>query len=253
LNKHSHPVQHTTIDMAPKVLFVLSSHSKLGDTGKPTGWYLPEFAHPYEVLAPHVEIVVASPAGGEAPLDPSSVEASKDDAKAVHFLKTKEALWKNTKKLSDFLGHAKEFEAIFFVGGHGPMFDLATDETSHKLINEFFEDNKIIAAVCHGPAALTHVKLSSGGYLLDGQRVTGFSNTEEDTVQLTSAMPFKLEDALNKASGGHYEKAASDWGEKVVVARDGRLITGQNPASATGVGQAIYDAIFGELTTKDEI
>jgi len=237
----------------PKVLFVLTSHSKLGDTGKPTGWYLPEFAHPYEVLAPHVQVVVASPAGGEAPLDLNSVEAFKDDVKSTNFLKTKEALWKNTEKLSSFLGHAKEFEAIFYVGGHGPMFDLATDPVSHQLINEFYTDNKIISAVCHGPAALTHVKLSTGGYLLDGQRVTGFSNSEEDAVQLTSAMPFSLEDALNKASGGHFEKASSDWGEKVVVARGGRLITGQNPASATGVGQAIYDAIFGELTTKDEV
>lgn len=133
------------------------------------------------------------------------------------------------------------------------MWDLATDETSHKLINEFYTHNKIVSAVCHGPAALTHVKIPGGGYLLDGQAVTGFSNTEEDAVGLTAAMPFSLEDELNKASGGKYVKAAQDWAAKVVVARDGRLITGQNPASASGVGQAIYDAIFGELTTKDEI
>jgi putative intracellular protease/amidase len=132
------------------------------------------------------------------------------------------------------------------------MWDLANDETSHKLINEFYTHNKIVSAVCHGPAALTHVKLSTGEYLLDGQPVTGFSNTEEDAVGLTAAMPFKLEDALNKASGGKFVKASQDWGEKVVVARNGRLITGQNPASASGVGQAIYDAIFGELTTRDE-
>jgi len=225
----------------------------MGDTGKPTGWYLPEFAHPYDVLKDHVKITIASPAGGEAPLDPSSVEASKDDKISVNFLKNSEPLWKTTEKLETFLGRAGEFEAIFFVGGHGPMFDLATDETSHKLINEFYTKNKIVSAVCHGPAALTHVKLASGGYLLDGQPVTGFSNSEEDAVGLTSAMPFKLEDALNKASGGKYVKASEDWGKKVVVARDGRLITGQNPASAAGVGQAIYDAIFGELTTKDEI
>jgi len=243
--------------MAPKVLFVLTSHDKMGNTGKPTGWYLPEFAHPYEVLAPHVSIVVASPKGGAAPLDPSSVEASKDDAVSQNFLKTKEAIWKNTEKLSSFLGKAGEFEAIFFVGGHGPMFDLATDETSHKLINEFYIRNKIVSAVCHGPAALSHVKITDGpdasSYLLAGQPVTGFSNSEEDAVNLTSAMPFKLEDKLNEASGGKYVKAAEDWGQKVVVARGGRLITGQNPASAGPVGQAIYDAIFGELTTKDEV
>lgn len=239
----------------PKVLFVLTSHDKMGDTGKPTGWYLPEFAHPYEVLEPHVQITVASPAGGAAPLDPSSIDASKDDSTSVKFLKTKEKLWKDTEKLEGFLGRAGEFEAVFFVGGHGPMWDLATDATSHKLINEFYTHNKIIAAVCHGPAALTHVKLSSaeGGYLLDGQAVTGFSNTEEEAVGLTKAMPFSLEDALNKASGGKYVKAEKDWGAKVVVARGGRLITGQNPASAGGVGQAIYDAIFGEETTRDEL
>jgi len=239
--------------MAPKVLFVVTSHAQLGDTGKPTGWYLPEFAHPYDVLKDHVKITVASPKGGEAPLDPSSVEASKDDKISVNFLHKEETLWKNTEKLEKFLGHAGDYEAIFFVGGHGPMFDLATDATSHKLINEFYSHNKIVAAVCHGPAALTHVKLASGGYLLDGQPVTGFSNTEEDQVGLTSAMPFSLEDALNQATGGKFVKASEPWGPRVVVARDGRLITGQNPASAAGVGQAIHDAIFGELTTKDEI
>jgi len=171
----------------------------------------------------------------------------------VNFLHKEETLWKNTEKLEKFLGHAGDYEAIFFVGGHGPMFDLATDATSHKLINEFYSHNKIVAAVCHGPAALTHVKLASGGYLLDGQPVTGFSNTEEDQVGLTSAMPFSLEDALNQATGGKFVKASEPWGPRVVVARDGRLITGQNPASAAGVGQAIHDAIFGELTTKDEI
>lgn len=109
------------------------------------------------------------------------------------------------------------------------MFDLATDATSHKLINEFHQHNKIISAVCHGPAALSHVKLSDGsGYLLDGQRVTGFSNEEEDQAGLTSLMPFSLEDELNKASGGHFEKAEKAWGEKVVVARGGKLITGEH-------------------------
>jgi len=233
--------------MAPKVLFVLTSHDKMGNTGNPTGWYLPEFAHPYEVLAPHTEITIASPLGGAAPLDPSSVEAFKSDAVSVKFLKDRESLWKNTEKLSSFLGMAGEFEAIFFVGGHGPMFDLATDETSHKLLNEFYTHNKIISAVCHGPAALTHVKLPSGGYLLDGQPVTGFSNTEEDAVGLSSAMPFSLEDKLNEATGGKFEKAKEDWSSHVVVARGGRLITGQNPASAGPLGEKVYEAIFGDL------
>lgn len=237
----------------PKVLFVVTSHDKMGDTGKPTGWYLPEFAHPYEVLSSQCEIVVASPQGGEAPLDPSSVEAFKNDAISTKFLSHHENLWKNTHKLSEFVGKAKDFEAIFFVGGHGPMYDLATDATSHKLINEFYDHNRIVSAVCHGPAALAKVQVSDGKYLLDGQKVTGFSNAEETSVGLMAAMPFSLEDELNKASGGHYVKAENAWGEKVVVSREGRLITGQNPASATGVGQAIYDAIFGQLTTKDEV
>jgi len=224
----------------------------MGETGKPTGWYLPEFAHPYEILKDHVQITIASPNGGEAPLDPSAVEASKDDKVSINFLKNNKELWNNTEKLDKFLGHAGEFEAIFFVGGHGPMWDLANDSTSHRLINEFYDHNKIVSAVCHGPAALAHVKLSSGDYLLHGHSVTGFSNSEEDAMGLTAAMPFKLEDALNTASGGKFVKASQDWGEKVVIARGGKLITGQNPASASGVGQAIYDVIFGDLTTKGE-
>ncbi|MCJ1391290.1 hypothetical protein MMC18_004153 [Xylographa bjoerkii] len=233
----------------PKVLFVLTSHSKLGDTGKPTGWYLPEFAHPYDVLAPHTHITIASPAGGEAPLDPSSID--KSDKSSTAFLENKEALWKQTEKLSSFVGRAKEFDAIFYVGGHGPMFDLATDETSHKVIREFYEAGRIVAAVCHGPAALVNAKLSDGSYLIGDSPVTGFSNDEEDAVGLTSAMPFQLETELNKNSGGHFQKAKEAWAEKVVIAKGGRLITGQNPASAKAVGEAIYEAIFGELVSKN--
>jgi len=133
------------------------------------------------------------------------------------------------------------------------MFDLAKDETSHKLINEFWAHNKIISAVCHGPAAFAYVKLPSGQYLLSGQSVTGFSNAEEDQVGLSAAMPFMLEDQLNTASGGKFVKAAESWGPKVVVSGGGRIITGQNPASAGPIGQAIYDGIFGELTTRDEV
>merc|ERR1712098_274013 len=228
LNPRIHILHYTTTKMSsqPKVLFVLTSHDQMGNTGKPTGWYLPEFAHPYHVLSPH---------------DPSSVEASKEDDVSVKFLKENENLWKQTEKLDSFLGRAGEFDAIFFVGGHGPMFDLATSTTSHKLINEFASQNKIVSAVCHGPAALAYVKTSSGSYLLDGHAVTGFSTSEEDAVGLTSAMPFILEDQLNVASGGKFEKAGADWGEKVVVS--GKIITGQNPASASGVGQAILKAI----------
>jgi len=230
--------------MAPKVLVILTSHDKIDALGKPTGWFLPEFAHPYAVLAPHTEIIVASPKGGEAPLDQGSVEAYKEDASSVDFLKNKSSIWKNTEKLENFLGRANEFDALFVPGGHGPMYDLATDPTSQKVIAEFASANKIVAAVCHGPAAFINVKLPSGEYLLSGAKVTGFSNAEETAVGLMEAMPFSLEDKLNAASGGKFEKASEDWGDHVVVERGGKLITGQNPASATSTGKAIYNAIF---------
>jgi putative intracellular protease/amidase len=133
------------------------------------------------------------------------------------------------------------------------MFDLTDDPVSHKLVNEFYAANKVVSAVCHGPCALAHVKLPSGSYLLDSEPVTGFSNLEEDALQTSSAMPFSLEDELNKVSGGKYEKAKELWAPHVVLGCGGRLITGQNPASAAGVGQAVCDAIYGKETTKDEI
>ncbi|MCJ1473716.1 hypothetical protein MMC13_002367 [Lambiella insularis] len=232
----------------PKVLFVLTSHAKMGNTGKPTGWYLPEFAHPYEVLSPHAQITIASPAGGEAPLDPASID--KSDKVSAEFLEHKESLWKRTEKLSSFVGRAKEFDAVFYVGGHGPMWDLATNETSHQVIREFYESGRIVSAVCHGPAALVYAKLSDGSYLIGDSAVTGFSNDEEDAVGSTSAMPFKLEDELNKISNGHFQKAKDAFGEKVVIAKGGKLITGQNPASAKLVGEAIYEAISGGVISK---
>lgn len=224
----------------PSILFVLTSHNQLGDTGKPTGWYLPELAHPYHVLHNKANITVASPKGGEAPLDPASVEAAKDDV-SVNFLKNDEKVWKTTQKLSDFAGKANDFDAIFYVGGHGPMFDLANDPTSQQIIKEFWEAGKIVSAVCHAPAVFYNVKLSDGSLLVAGKEVTAFTNAEEEQVGLTKAVPFLPEDALQKASGGKFVKADQPWGEKVVVS--GKLITGQNPASATGVGEAIAKAL----------
>jgi putative intracellular protease/amidase len=156
-------------------------------------------------------------------------------------LKNDEKVWKTTQKLSDFVGKAKDFDAIFYVGGHGPMFDLVDDPTSQQLIKEFWEADKIVSAVCHAPAVLYDVKLSDGSLLIAGKEVTAFTNVEEEQAGLTKAVPFLPEDALNKASGGKFVKAAEPWGEKVVVV--GRLITGQNPASATGVGEAIAKAL----------
>ena len=228
--------------MAPKVLVVLTSHDQLGSSGKPTGWYLPEFAHPYDVLVENgAEITVVSPKGGSAPIDQSSIEAFKEDKSSVNFLNNKKSVYEQTGKLSDVAGKAAEFDALFVPGGHGPMFDLAVDTTLQKLIADFYEAGKPVAAVCHGPAAFVNVKLSNGSHLLEGKQVTAFSNAEEDTMKLSEFMPFMLETKLNEASGGKYVKAAEQWGEKVVV--DGNVITGQNPASAKGLGEALAKAL----------
>ncbi|KAK6525589.1 hypothetical protein TWF281_010645 [Arthrobotrys megalospora] len=216
----------TTKPAAVKVLVVLSSHEHLGNTGKRTGWYLPEFAHPYFVLEPHVSFTIASPRGGPAPLDPSSVEAFKDDPLSQKFLTENDVLWNKTEMLFKFLGKANLFDALFYVGGHGPMFDLAVDATSQALIKEFYEKGKIVSAVCHGPAAFVNVKLTDGEHILQDQPVTGFSNHEEDSVGLSNAMPFMLEDVLDKASRGKFEKSDQPWAPHVAVGRGGRLITG---------------------------
>ncbi|KAF7155959.1 hypothetical protein CNMCM6106_007871 [Aspergillus hiratsukae] len=233
--------------MAPKVLVVLTSQDKIPFNGHPTGWYLPEFAHPWEVLHDKVELVIASPKGGEAPLDPSSVKAFENDPVASKFLNEQKSLWTNTVKLSDVLPKVSEFDAIFYVGGHGPMFDLHSDETSIALIEAFSAAKKPIAAVCHGPTVLLKAKAPSGVPLLSACTVTGFSNTEEDQAQMSSVMPYMLEDELQKVTGNRYVKADEPWGEKVVVSKaagtGATVITGQNPASATGVGKEILRAL----------
>lgn len=199
----------------------------------------PEFAHPYyDFVNANVEVVVASPKGGESPLDQASVEMFKGDEESVKFLNEKKQIWEQTTPLKEFLGKASEFDAVFYPGGHGPMFDLVNDETSIKIIEEFYKAGKPVAAVCHGPIVFTQVKID-GKPLLEGREATGFSNSEEDAVQLTSAMPVLLEDEIKRV-GGKYVKA-DDWAEKSVV--DGQVITGQNPASAHAVGKAILKAI----------
>ncbi|KAK0270717.1 hypothetical protein LTR35_013999 [Friedmanniomyces endolithicus] len=227
--------------MAPKVLIVLSSHDKLGDTGKKTGWYLPEFAHPYYKLEGKADLTIASPKGGAAPLDESSVEAAKDD-ESTKFLREKESLWKNTEKLSSFLGKADQFDAIFYVGGHGPMFDLAVDKDSQQLIKEFYEAGKIVSAVCHGPIVFANVKLSDGSYLVKDQQMTGFTNEEEEQAGLTKVLPFLLEDKV-KENGAKFTKT-DPWGAYVVKGvKNDKFITGQNPASAAPIGEALVAAL----------
>ncbi|ROV91675.1 hypothetical protein VMCG_09242 [Cytospora schulzeri] len=228
--------------MAPKILVVMTSHAEMGNSGKPTGWYLPELSHPYDVFVKAgAEMTFVSPKGGVSPLDPASVEMFKSDPSAANFLENHRDIWENTKPLSEFTNAADTFDAVFVPGGHGPMYDLYTDKTSQKIISDFASKGKVVAAVCHGPAALINVTLADGTPLLKGKECTGFSNVEEDQVQLTPYMPFLMETELGKVSGGKYVKAAEPWGEKVVVS--GNVITGQNPASAHKIAEEVVKAL----------
>lgn len=203
------------------------------------GWYLPEAAHPYFELVDHVEIVFASPNGGKAPLDPGSIEPFKDDAQSQAFMNEKRSLWENTEKLSTFKGRASEFAALVYIGGHGPVWSV-DDEEMQALSAEFWEAGKVVSGVCHGPIVLAKVKLSDGSYLVKGHEMTALSNAEEDSIKLLKHMPYNVETLLQEY-GAKYSKADSIWGEKVV--QSGRLITGQNPASASAFGRAILKAI----------
>lgn len=210
------------------ILMVLTSHDKLGNTGKKTGFWLEEFAAPYYAfLDAGVNITLASPAGGQPPLDPSSdtEDAQTKDTKRFKDDKDAQERLANTKKLADV--KAEDFDSVFYPGGHGPLWDLVVDKNSIELIESFVKQDKPVAFVCHAPAALKNVKID-GEYLVKGKKVTGFTNTEEEGVQLTDVVPFLLEDVL-KANGGDYQKGA-DWESYVV--EDGLLITGQNPASS---------------------
>jgi len=219
-----------------KVLIVLTSHSELGDTGKKTGFWVEEFAAPYYELADAgAEITLTSPKGGQPPIDPSSQLAAAQTKFTHRFdkdgpLKQKLA---HTLKLSDV--NASDYDAVFYPGGHGPLWDLTKDTNSVALIEAFLQQGKPVAFVCHAPCALLNVKLPDGSLLLNGKNVTGFSDTEEAAVKLTKVVPFLLEDELNKA-GGHYSKG-SDWG--VYVQTDGLLITGQNPASSAEAAKVL--------------
>ena len=221
------------------ILMVLTSHDELGDTGKKTGFWLEEFAAPYYAfLDAGATVTLASPAGGQPPLDPSS-DTEDTQTKDTTRFKADENAQKHlatTKKLADM--KSDDFDTVFYPGGHGPLWDLAVDENSIALIETFIKQNKPVAFVCHSPAALKNVKID-GEYLVKGKTVTGFTNTEEDAVGLTDIVPFLVEDAL-KANGGHFEKAA-DWESYVV--EDGLLITGQNPASSEDAAQQLLNKL----------
>ena len=211
------------------VLFVLTSHSALGNTGKKTGFWVEEFAAPYYVISDKgVNVTIASPMGGQPPVDPKSEAPDAQTAATKRFyadaaLQEKLA---HTKKLADV--SAADFDAVFYPGGHGPMWDLYDDKHSITLIQNFWAAGKPVAAVCHAPAALLNVKNEKGEPLVKGKKVTGFTNSEEEGVQLTNVVPYLLEDEL-KAKGGNYS-SGNDW--SVYVVEDGMLITGQNPASS---------------------
>ncbi|MGP5203348.1 type 1 glutamine amidotransferase domain-containing protein [Psychrobacter aquimaris] len=223
------------------ILMVLTSHDKLGDTGKKTGFWLEEFAAPYYAfIDAGVNVTLASPAGGQPPLDPSSDTEDTQTKDTKRFKEDSDAQKQlaNTKKLADM--KAEDFDSVFYPGGHGPLWDLAVDKNSINLIETFVKQDKPVAFVCHSPAALKNVKID-GEYLVKGKTVTGFTNSEEDAVGLTDVVPFLVEDAL-KANGANYEKAA-DW-ESFVV-EDGLLITGQNPASSEEAAKRLINKLKG--------
>ena len=219
-----------------KILMVLTSHDQLGDTGKKTGFWLEEFAAPYYALKDAgADIVLASPKGGQPPLDPKSDEPDaqtdatrrfKDDPEGQKALGA-------THRLADI--QAGDYDAVFYPGGHGPLWDLAEDKTSIALIEAFASADKPVAAVCHAPGVLRHVKGADGEFLVKGRKVAGFTNGEEEAVGLTDVVPFLVEDML-KANGGDYQKGA-DFAPFVVT--DGKLITGQNPASSEEAAKAL--------------
>lgn len=218
------------------ILMVLTSHDRLGDTGKKTGFWLEEFAAPYYVFKDAgATITLVTPKGGQPPLDPVSDEPDAQTAATDRFGKdtAAQAALASTGKLADIKSEA--FDAVFFPGGHGPMWDLAEDRDSIALIEQMHAAGKPVAAVCHAPAVLRHPKGSDGAPLVKGRSVTGFTNTEEAAVGLTEVVPFLIEDML-KANGGIYTKK-EDWASYVLT--DGHLVTGQNPASSEAAAKAV--------------
>lgn len=213
-----------------KILFVVTSHGEMGNSGRKTGFYLPELAHPYNVLSKKgFAIDIASPKSGAAPID--GMDQADETSRA--FLEKHSKEIKNTKGLSDV--KASDYAAVLLVGGHGTMWDFPDNASLAGLIRSIYENGGVVAAVCHGPAGLVNVKLADGKYIVSGKNVTGFTNGEEKEIKLDSVVPFLLESRLTQ--DGAKFKQAPNWQVNVVV--DGRLVTGQNPASAEGVGTEV--------------
>jgi putative intracellular protease/amidase len=225
-----------------KILMVLTSHDQLGDTGRKTGFWLEEFAAPYFVFRDaDVQLTLASPKGGQPPIDPKSDVPENQTPAMARFKqdKTAQEALSQTVKLADV--KSQDFDSIFYVGGHGPMWDLAESPVSIALLESFYNSGKPIALVCHSPGVLRHVTYK-GAPLVKGKRVTGFTNGEEAAVQLTNVVPFLVEDEL-KSLGANFEKVP-DWQPFSIV--DGRLITGQNPASSTSAAEALVNLLTAE-------
>lgn len=228
---------------AGKVLFVVTSHDKLGNTGEKTGFWIEEFATPYYYLTDKgVEVTIASPKGGQPPIDPKSEQPDYSTPATKRFYNDKETQKKLSTTIALSSVRAEDYDAIFYPGGHGPMWDLAEDKKSAQLIESFYNSNKPVALVCHGPAALRNAKDKNGNPLVKGKKVAAFTNTEEEAVQLTKVVPFSLEDML-KSNGANYTRG-NDWQSFAVA--DGLLITGQNPASS----EAVAEKLLGMLKTK---
>lgn len=223
-----------------KILMVLTSHDQLGNTGAKTGFWLEEFAAPYYAFKDAgAHITLASPLGGQPPLDPKSDDPASQTEATLRFKAdtAAQAVLASTLKLKDM--SAADFDAVFYPGGHGPLWDLAEDANSIALIETMLNAGKPVAAVCHAPGVLRHPKTPAGASVVTGKQVTGFTNTEEEAVGLTKVVPFLVEDMLVQ-EGGIYSKVA-DWQPYVIT--DGLLITGQNPASSEPAAQALLKAL----------
>lgn len=223
-----------------KILIVLTSHSDLGNTGEKTGFWVEEFAAPYYVLADAgAELTIASPKGDQPPVDPRSEAPEAQTAATKRFYSDNDLIDKvaHTVKLSEV--NEADFDAVFYPGGHGPLWDLATDVQSIALIENFYKHDKPVALVCHAPAALINVKAPDGEPLVKNKEVTGFSNSEEEAVKLTKVVPFLLEDEMKKL-GGIYS-SGPDWG--VYIKTDGMLVTGQNPASSEAAAKQLLELL----------
>ncbi|AVJ27879.1 type 1 glutamine amidotransferase domain-containing protein [Achromobacter spanius] len=222
------------------ILIVLTSHDTLGNTGRKTGFWLEEFAAPYYAfLDAGAKITLASPLGGQPPLDPKSddPDAQTDDTRRFQKDTDAQRVLASTRRLAEV--QASDYDAVFYPGGHGPLWDLAEDAKSVALIETMLAAGKPVSAVCHAPGVLRHAKTADGKPLVQGRQVTGFSNAEEAAVQLTDVVPFLVEDEL-KQLGGLYS-SGPDWQSHVVS--DGLLITGQNPGSSVGVAKALLERL----------